>query len=392
MARALFWLLTLFFTLLHLGDWRQSWNAEREFCRTHPQTLGAQTQLEKSGFRCRFPAQNPGVVQDGRGAFLRPMDRSAPEYSARLRRWMLQKFDQRLASWPGLKALAKAVWLGEIRDLPGRLSQLYQEAGLLHLLALSGQHVVSLWLLLRLGLLMASPFLTRSQCGRSLFILLGTGILPISAIYLALLNPDNEPMLRAASMILVAWCLRRRGFCVSGFQIAATTLAVSIVGNPAKVASDSFLLSAFATLLLCAWVGDAEAGNGLRAFIALTFAVPIMCLPIAAFFFGKVALHSALNGLLLGWAWGFVWVPLGFLLGVSVLPLPGGRMPAGLLEGVWQFFVAAHSLGEAWFGWGYFCVFRPGWVELLVGLWGCCALVYAVRRAVSQKKGGSFMK
>jgi competence protein ComEC len=272
-----------------------------------------------------------------------------------LRAWFSRFVQARLGKWKGLRGLARAVWLGDAAGLPEGMAALYREGGLLHLLALSGQHIASFWLVVRAALWAAAPLLVRSACGRWLFACAPALAASVGALFLCALNPGNEPMARATSMLLLFTLLRSRGLACSGAQLAASAAALLLLANPSRAASDSFCLSAIATAFLC--VGFDKWGTGWRATLALCLAMPLLMLPVGAFFFATVAPMAPLNGLLLGGIWSLGWIPLGF----AAPFLPDGVLC--LLEGVWAGFAGMHETAREWVTAGYRPVPRPSLCE-----------------------------
>jgi competence protein ComEC len=317
---------------------------------------------------CRFPARNPSVVQDGRLAF-RPIAVRPPSADRnRAREWVRAAIDTRLARWPGLRALSLAVWLGETSTLPDGLALLYRQGGLLHLLALSGQHVAALWLIVAGVLASVAPFAVRFESARRAYFWIGKGAPLLGAAFLVWINPGNEPMARAAAMLAAIGILALRRLRATGLQLACTSVAVLIVLSPERLASDSFLLSAVATVFLCAWMLDGKKVPGWRQYFSLSLVMPVLLLPISAFFFGQVALMAAPNALLVGWVWSVAWVPLGF-----AAPFLAAFFPLTLLEKGWTFFLETQTQFAPWIAAGYRAVPRPTWLETVA--WEVLAVV-----------------
>lgn len=363
-----------FFALLvlYLGQWRLHRQDEETHCalqkpfrRVGNRSVSRLTAPE-SGLRCLPPGvRNPGAVADGR-LFFRPV--VAPPVAAwrkRLRENWARSLEQVLAPFEGLRALSQAVWLGEAKALPGAMSQLYREGGLLHLLALSGAHIGSLWLLLQGGLALLAPWANRSAGSRVLFGFLHQGPVLLLAAWLTVLNPGNEPLARASTMFFFHRLLAWRGKQVSGIQLLCSSSAFLLLMRPERVASDSFLLSTAATFFLCVWIMDDKKGNILSQYLSLSFALPLLLLPCGAFFFAKFPVMAAINGVLIGWLWTLIWVPLGFVVAVAIW-LPPFFFHAIFMgaEASWQGFVASQTAASPWIGWGYVSVLRPSWLEL----------------------------
>jgi predicted membrane metal-binding protein len=246
------------------------------------------------------------------------------------------------------------------------MAVLYREGGLLHLLALSGAHLGSLWWLVRGILFLLAPWTNRSAFGRWLHRLMEQGLSGGLVAWLVWINPGNEPLERASFMFFFFHLLACRGKRVGALQLLGSCTALLVLAKPERLASDSFLLSVVATFFLFLW--SAEAGEPmprLKNYLLGCAVLPIFLLPVSAFFFAKISLMAIPNGILLGWVWSLVWVPLGFLSGIAVAIPECGRVFAGT-EGVWQLFVWAQEAARPWMAWGYISVVRPTWWEVVL--------------------------
>ncbi len=358
-----------------LCQWRISRQTEESHCalvqRVRREGISNFTQGRHrfSDLKCANPAlRNPGVVADGRLAF-RPIVRSeVPVWRAQLRADWSLLLSRSLRPWPGLSGLSQAVWLGEAGALPGSMFQLYLEGGLLHLLALSGAHLGSLWLLLRLLLLPVAFFAVRVELGRALYQPIQNIPMLLLVVGLVGLNPGNEPLVRAATMFFIHAGLSLKGRRVPSSQLLGVSTAVLICLRPERLASDSFLLSTVATGLLCVWFIDDKKSGYLEKYVSVSVAMPLLMVPWGAFLFAKVPWMAPFNGLVLGWIWGVLWVPVGFLAVALSVFLPGAigfPLLAGL-EATWQAFVSVQTRYNESISWGYVSVIRPTWCELMV--------------------------
>ncbi|MBY0369626.1 ComEC/Rec2 family competence protein [bacterium] len=373
----IFWAFALVLTGFLLGKARFAKRALDRGCWLEAQNTHRFPALkDPESNRCRFPARNFGVVADGRLAFA-PLRRPAflfqrERENSRVR---FQSFlEQGLDGYPGIAGLAQAVWLGRLDALAEGLADLYREGGLLHVLALSGQHFLCLLLLWRGVVWCAAPLAARLRIARRLLRFAGFAVPACAVSFLVWVNPGNEPVARAALLWGFWKILRARPLVVRPLQVVLSTVAGLIILAPERLASDSFLLSAVATAFLAAWLE--QESRGWRASLSVSLAMPLLLAPSIAFFFAKVSVAGLWNGLLLGGIWGVVWVPMGFLSGLALaLGLP---LPWLFLESAWQAFVALNAWAEPFLTWGYASVPRPTWLEtlLLTGLaWSACRFI-----------------
>lgn len=231
---------------------------------------------------------------------------------------------------PSQGPLARAFLLGSRRGLPRDLNAAFRDAGLAHILAVSGQHVAIFLILLRLGL---APLLGAAGVFRAETVLLC--MLPL----LALVWGDTPPVLRALLMAgyLLGW--RRRGGRPQATEALAFAGLCEFLWRPAALTTPGFLLSYLATLALIAGLPTAappqagfarlrwQALAGLRASLLCSAAV----LPVLLLQFQQLPLLGPLwnlpAGLLCAPALGLGWLALPFA------GLPGGTLiaqPAGL--------------------------------------------------------------
>ncbi len=314
--------------------------------------------------KCRVPLKNPGAMEDGRmglrerGVNVRGAIRlleKAPLWQ-RAREVFRARLDRVLSTIPGMHGLALAVWLGETALLPPFWMPLYREGGLLHILALSGQHVVALLFLVHFLGRMVWPFAAAYRVRRALGA--AQRWLPIAAAgVLCVLNPFNQPIHRAAFLLVAGQVIASRGVRVSGLQLVASSVALALLCVPLRLGSDSFALSAVATGCLFA----ATAGRGWKAFCFLNVAMPFLLLPATLFLFAKISPMAWVNGVLLAWIWGVFWIPLGFAVGILAAVLPVAGLASGLagFEGLWNGFVMLHVYAGPSMAAGYRTTLRP---------------------------------
>lgn len=319
------------------------------------------------------------MVEDGRWA-LKSLQ-SPPPWAERPRlKWRAcwESFLRwALADTPGLRALALAVWLGDARELPKGFAESYRAGGILHVLALSGQHFVSLLLLFKALQWGLAPWACRRRWLRR-GLVAADSVLPLVAVlFLVGINPGNAPILRAGVLWGAVTCVRACGLVVGPVQMILSTIGILIVADPSSLAANSFLLSAAATAML-GWLLDAQTSQGWRLYVLVSLAMPVLVAPWVAFCFAKVSWLAPLHGLVWGGVWSLVWVPLGFLA-------PGlAFLPAGnWADAAWGVFAESQRVLAPVFGWGYASVWRPTWVEMGAAVW---ALGVLVERCVKTRR------
>ena len=205
-----------------------------------------------------------------------------------------------------------AVLTGDRGGISEKADTALAEAGLNHILAVSGMHC---------GFLMAlAGFLLQS---RKLQALLG---IPLLAFYAALTG-GSPSVLRACIMLslpLLAILARREN---DGPTSLLAALFLILLANPFAAASVGLQLS-FAAMAGILWLtprlwkgltGEKKRGRAFR-FLAATFSASmgamVFTVPLAAYYFGALVLIAPLSGALCLWA--AVWAFTGGLLSVTV--------------------------------------------------------------------------
>lgn len=235
-------------------------------------------------------------------------------------------------------AVALSLLTGDRAFITPETKQLYQYAGISHLLAISGAHVLFLaiilanmvtWLVNRFGVSLYY-YLPRWQ--------LRFGVMVVSALAYALFTGFDVPAVRTVVMLamvgvfrslLVGWSsLRVLGFCA---------LLLALV-DPYVLWQAGFWLSFVAVALLIAYETNALSTKAsptktpvglmaslkeqLSALVALQVYLFVAMLPLSLLFFGQVSLMGVLVNLFAVGLFGWVIVPLNLLAGLFYLFAP----------------------------------------------------------------------
>jgi len=232
-----------------------------------------------------------------------------------VRDWVWQKLSVGFSGYSTLRGLVLASYFGEVSGLSDVIHRTMKRSGLLHLLALSGQHVTALRFvfgtLIWLGVWMVPE---RWFFGRSFAHLLALTWV-MSALILWLLCPTSSSVLRATTMVVARYLLWRRGFSVSALQLWGSSVALLILVDPSEVTKTGFLLSASGAFFLayCPWQ------QGWKGYLKVSLLMPILFLPLQSHFFASVAWGSVAANLLVAWIWSLVVLPLSFIAPIGLL-------------------------------------------------------------------------
>lgn len=231
---------------------------------------------------------------------------------------------------PDEAPLARAFLLGDRRGLPRSLNRAFRDAGIAHILAVSGQHVAIFLLLLRLAL---APALGAQGAFRAEALMLAC--LPL----LLLVWGSAAPVLRALIMAAYLLGCRRRGGRPQGREALALAALCEFLMRPSVLLTPGFLLSYLATFALLAGLPRSlppqARGARLRWQLRAGLVASLLCsaavLPVLLLCFMHLPLLGPLwnlvAGLLCAPALGLGWAAL------PLAPLPGaewGALPAAL--------------------------------------------------------------
>lgn len=244
-----------------------------------------------------------------------------------------------------------AILTGDKSGLSVQAATDLSEAGLYHILAVSGMHC---------GFLLTLVILLFGRHRRRLVAAVAVPLL----VFYALLTGGSPSVVRACVMLsfLVAAPLFRRDS--DGPTALAAALFLILLKNPFAAASISLQLS-FAAMAGILWLtpklyallkGSKKRGRGVSFLIAsfsATMGALVLTVPLSAFYFGTLVLISPLSNLLCLWAAGIVFV-LGlaavlasFLfppLGIALMALPGLLADYILLAAHWLARVPYHAV------------------------------------------------
>lgn len=216
------------------------------------------------------------------------------------------------------------------------------EAGLYHILAVSGMHC---------GFLLTLVVLLTGRHRRKLL----TGVMLVLLVFYALLTGGSPSVVRACVMLVLLLAAPLFDRESDGPTSLLTALFLILLWNPFAAASISLQLS-FAAMAGILWLtpklykllkGEKKHGKVFRftaASFSATMGALVFTVPLSAYYFGTLVLISPLSNLLCLWAAsgvfllgllavlaGFFWTPLGMLLAVVPRLLAGYILEAAHL-------------------------------------------------------------
>jgi competence protein ComEC len=198
---------------------------------------------------------------------------------------------------PLVASLGRALVLGE-SDLREEDAEAFQDSGLLHLLAVSGTHLViavyGLTEALRALLVRIGPLARRFDLAR-----VSSFFGAVMSLLYADFSGGSGSAVRAAFMLCVVCGARSLGVKVSGVAALGSSLLLGVAVDPLAAFDFSFLLSSLATTGLLAlgqplsrWVGQALKTRPICRFLSIslvaTITSTIPCAPVLAMMNGQM--------------------------------------------------------------------------------------------------------
>ncbi len=254
--------------------------------------------LKLEGFgEASWMAQDLDFISYGGTSRLLGHDSTLETQLALLRNKMSGNLQRILPNGEG--ALLSAVLLGQTEALPDSLRQLYAQAGLSHLLAVSGLHLSILLSLF--GLCLQQSWLPR-KC--RLFLEIGL------AVSFAVMTGLSPSIVRAAFMLT----LHRLALLLGRDADALNSLGISVIlillFHPYGVFSISLQLSYLATMGICAFAEPMAGAFGERlreesprlytlfSMFCVTLSAQVLTIPLVCWQFGQFALVTPISNLL----------------------------------------------------------------------------------------------
>lgn len=235
-------------------------------------------------------------------------------------------------------AVTLSLLTGDRALIDGQTKQLYQWAGMSHLLAISGAHVLFLAVLLTKLVVWAvnqwTPrlyyYIARWQ--------LRWCVMLISAFVYALFVGADVPAMRTVYLLLAVGVLKWLLVNMSISRALALVGLVMIYINPMSLWQAGFWLSFVAVwLLMCFGMAEDGRTQTVRQLIKMQLYLFVAMLPISMLLFGKVSVVGVISNLFMVGLFGYVIVPINLLAGLLY-----GLVPS-LAHILWQFIITVLS-------------------------------------------------
>ncbi|AYL94639.1 ComEC/Rec2 family competence protein [Mucilaginibacter celer] len=225
----------------------------------------------------------------------------------KLRRQMVEKFRLQLHN-PDAIAVASTLILGYKAELSEDVLQAYSKTGTIHVLSVSGAHVVLVWGLLSFLL----QFLNRFKYGR----IIKAGIIIVFIWYYAMLSGFSPAVCRAAvtiSMVIIGKTYSRY---VNNLNILAISAFALLLYNPLYITDVGFQLSYLAVAgliilypIVYKWLSfESRFLNTLWRYCAVSIAAQLITFPLSAFYFHQFPVYFLFSNL-------FIIIPTEIIMG-----------------------------------------------------------------------------
>lgn len=237
-------------------------------------------------------------------------------------------------------AFLTAILTGDKSDLSVQASGDLSEAGLYHILAVSGMHC---------GFLLTLVVLLTGRHRRRLT----AGVMVLLLVFYALLTGGSPSVVRACIMLIFLLAAPLFHRSSDGPTALSTALLLILVANPFAAASISLQLS-FGAMAGILWLTpklyqmlmrEKRCGRAYRFIVSgfsATMGASVLTVPISAYYFGTLVLISPLSNLLCLWAASIV-----FMLGLIAVLLSFLWMPLGIVAAVLPRILAGYILETA---------------------------------------------
>lgn len=272
-------------------------------------------------------------VQDLPNGILAKFRLALEQYRARLRAHFYQAWQAYSTDQAQARAVTLSLLTGDRALIDNPTKQLYQLAGISHLLAISGAHVLFLAVLLSamvVGVLDRAALRIYQRVPRwqiKMAVMVAAGL-----IY-AVFTGFEVPAVRTVYMLVVVWLVRYLALPIGVVSAVAITALVMIWLDPFVLWQAGFWLSFVAVIILARYGFDETQSDGgslhtqswWRRFVQLAKLQAwlfISMLPISLLLFGKVSLWGLVVNLFAIGLFGMVIVPINLLAGVLFAILP----------------------------------------------------------------------
>jgi competence protein ComEC len=359
--------------------------------------LPEENKVEITGkFECENRVKNFSEIQDGifgyRSRKLRLKKGSSNWSSVETRsllpfslgRKIRKGLQELLRPYPNLSGIVWAVWTGDARGLDPELVEMYRAGGLLPLVALSGQHVSVLVVMLRGLIGLFSNWLFCIKPIRDHYRLWDLILPTLASLLLTLSSQGTASVIRTLAMAMAICLLRLRRCLCSTTQIVCSSAALMIAIEPGLLTGISFVLSVAATFLLVEVSEAKSLKSSLGKYFFLSTVMALLSCPLILFYFGRWSYLAPVTTLCFSWLWNLLIIPVGFIVPTLAL-LPGTyrHIVLSTLDSGWDYLNSGQLLTQKMVLGTFYAYPRPTISETLVLQASCLILL---QTSLSQKK------
>lgn len=292
-----------------------------------------------------------------------------------------QGLQELLGPYPNLRGIVWAVWTGDARGLDPELVEMYRAGGLLPLVALSGQHVSVLVVMLRGFIGLFGNLLFRFKAIRDHYRIWELALPTLASLLLTLTSQGTASVIRTLAMALAICLLRMRRCLCSSTQVVCSSAALMIAMDPGLLTGISFVLSVAATFLLVEVSEAKSVRTSLGKYFFLSTVMALLSCPLILFYFGRWSYLAPLTTVCFSWLWNLLIIPLGFIVPLlGILPGTYGHAVLSLLDSGWRFLNSGQLLTQKFILGSFYAYPRPTVSETLVLQASCLILLQSSLR------------
>ncbi|WP_265497958.1 DNA internalization-related competence protein ComEC/Rec2 [Providencia rustigianii] len=294
-----------------------------------------------------------------------------------------------------------ALMFGERGLLTEGHSQLLQNTGLTHLIAISGLHIGIAYLIGYRFIWLAQYFFPAKWINENIPMISGV----LFAFLYAWISDFAIPATRAFLALLLWAYIRQQSFYCFPWQWALWSVAFILLIDPLAILSDSFWLSSFAVLAILYWIKIFPLSDNIRyrpfigkiaPLLHLQVGLLILLMPIQVLLFGGINLMSLFANL---WFVPIVtWIVVPIIFSLFLLPINNWQelafqlideilvfslRPLIFLEGYWLD-INSISWYVIFLFWGLLFAILFHWHKNYIGLLSCIVALLFTNKTVSK--------
>lgn len=254
------------------------------------------------------------------------------QYRHRLRTHFYQDWHKLTTEQAQAQAVTLSLLTGDRALIDKSTKEMYQLAGISHLLAISGAHVLFLAMMLATVLLWVLDRFAMSVYQAIPRWQIRMAIMVAASLLYALFTGFDVPAVRTVYMLMAAWVVRYFALPISALSVLCVVALVMVWLDPYVLWQAGFWLSFIAVLLLMRYEMDdaklAQSGAMALGWVRTKQIIKLQCwlffamLPLSVMLFGKVSIWGLVVNVFAVSLFGAVIVPINLIAGAVFVIAP----------------------------------------------------------------------